>query len=524
MGNVRFIPARKIVGSATLDEKARLKVAAYCRVSTEREEQESSYDVQVAHYKEYISSRSDWELAGIYADDGISGTNTKKRDQFNRMIDDCMSGKIDMVLTKSISRFARNTVDCLKIIRKLKEKRIPVMFEKENINTLDAKGEVLLTIMASLAQQESESLSKNVTMGLQFRYQQGYVMVNHNRFLGYTRSEKNGVLVIVPEEAEIVRRIYREFLEGKSILRIARALTAEGIKNGAGNTRWWDSNIHQILTNEKYMGDALLQKTYTADILDKVRKKNRGEIPQYYVEGSQEAIIPKKLFAMVQQELARRSAMTHDSKGKQRVYSSKYALSGLVYCDGCGGLFKRIIWNNRGKRSIVWRCETRLKKEEGKKCNARTVKEAALFSAVVSAVNQVIHLKGDFLTTLEENIKASLGKSCSPKQDSRIDSIDSELEALQTEALRLASAKQDYQEVASRIQKLRDERQTLLNNDAKAREEKKRLDEMKDFLANQKDCLNDYDDSLTRNFISRITVLDEGFRVLLKTGLELEVN
>ena len=522
MGSVKFIPASRSIGALGLEAKARLKVAAYCRVSTDREEQESSYEVQVSHYREYISSRPDWELAGIYADDGISATNTKKREQFNKMIDDCMSGRIDMVLTKSISRFARNTVDCLKIIRQLKEKRIPVMFEKENINTLDAKGEVLLTIMASLAQQESESLSKNVTMGFQYRYQQGYVMVNHNRFLGYTRPEKNSALVVVPEEAEIVRRIFREFLEGKSILRIARDLTREGVRNGAGNTKWWESNVHQILTNEKYMGDALLQKTYTADILDKVRKKNLGEMPQYYVEGAHEAIIPKNLFAITQQELARRSAMTHDPEGRRRVFSSRYALSGLVYCDECGGLFKRINWNNRGKRSIVWRCESRVN-GKGKPCNARTVHEEELFSAVVFAVNQVIRLKDDFLATLEENIKASLDKSCNPSIDSRIGSIDSELDALQAEALKLASAKKDYQKVASRIHVLRDERQTLLNNDAKTRAEKKRLDDLKDFLSSQTECFNEYNDSLTWNFISKITVLDKGFRVLMKTGIEIDV-
>ena len=196
--NITVIPARKRVGSTAAKEKIKkLRVAAYCRVSTETEEQNSSYEVQVAHYTEFIKKNTEWEFAGIFADDGISGTNTKKREEFNRMIDECMEGKIDLVITKSISRFARNTLDCLKYIRQLKEKNISVFFEKENINTMDAKGDVLLTIMASLAQQESQSLSQNVKLGLQYRYQQGKVQVNHKRFMGYTKDE-DGNLIIVP--------------------------------------------------------------------------------------------------------------------------------------------------------------------------------------------------------------------------------------------------------------------------------------------------------------------------------------
>ena len=254
---ITVIPARKRVGSRkqVTEEKPKLRVAAYCRVSTDRDEQESSYEAQVEHYTEFIDRNPEWQLAGIYADDGISGTNTKKREEFNRMIEDCMASKIDMVITKSISRFARNTLDCLKYIRQLKEKNISVYFEKENINTMDAKGEVLLTIMASLAQQESQSLSQNVKLGLQFRYQAGKVQVNHNRFLGYTKDDE-GNLVIVPEEAEIVLRIYREYLEGASLFQIGQGLEADGIKTAAGSDYWLQSTLKKILTNEKYIGDA----------------------------------------------------------------------------------------------------------------------------------------------------------------------------------------------------------------------------------------------------------------------------
>lgn len=246
--NVIIIPPRKIAGN-TVDkheDKPRLRVVAYCRVSTDSEEQATSYDTQVQHYTDYISRNPLWEFAGIYADDGISGTSTKKRVGFNDMIHDCMSGKVDMVITKSISRFARNTIDCLKFVRQLKDKNIPIIFEKENINTMEASGELLLTIMASLAQQESASLSQNVKLGLKFRYQEGKVQINHNWFLGYTKDDE-GNLVILEKEAQVVRRIYREYLEGASLRDIAEGLEKDGVKNGAGHLKWHLSNIKTIL-------------------------------------------------------------------------------------------------------------------------------------------------------------------------------------------------------------------------------------------------------------------------------------
>jgi len=263
--NVTVIPARRRVGNTVNQQaKPKLRVAAYCRVSTDSEEQATSYDAQVAHYTQFIEKNSEWELAGIFADDGISGTNTKKREEFNRMIEACMTGSIDMIITKSISRFARNTLDCLKFIRDLKEKNIPVFFEKENINTMDSKGEVLLTIMASLAQQESQSLSQNVKMGLQYRYQNGEVQVNHNRFLGYTKDE-DGNLVIDSVEAEVVKRIYCEYLQGASLAQIGKSLEADGILTAAGKA----SVVRQIISTTiqhfiltKMMGNTVIRAHY----------------------------------------------------------------------------------------------------------------------------------------------------------------------------------------------------------------------------------------------------------------------
>ena len=255
------------------------------------------------------------------------------------MIDDCKAGNIDMIITKSISRFARNTLDCLKYIRQLKDMNMPVLFEKESINTMDAKGEVLITIMASLAQQESQSLSQNVKLGLQYRYQQGKVQINHNRFLGYTK-DADGNLVIDPEQTETVKRIYREYLEGLSMDKIAAGLERDGILTGAGGKKWHTSTINKILRNEKYIGDALLQKTYTTDFLNKTRVKNNGLVPQYYVEGDHEAIIPKDIYLQVQEELVRRRVGKTSANGKKRNYSCNHCFSQIVICGECGEMFR----------------------------------------------------------------------------------------------------------------------------------------------------------------------------------------
>ena len=405
--NITVIPARRRVGNTAKEsEIPKLRVAAYCRVSTDSDEQATSYEAQVEHYTDYIRKNPEWEFAGIFADDGISGTNTKKREEFNRMIDEAMAGKIDMIVTKFISRFARNTLDCLKYIRQLKEKNIPVYFEKENINTMDAKGEVLLTIMASLAQQESQSLSQNVKLGFQYRYQQGQITVNHNRFLGYTKDE-NGQLIIDPDEAVVVRRIYREYLEGASLQQICRGLEADGILTGAGKQKWRPETLHKILKNEKYIGDALLQKTYTVDFLEKKRVPNNGLVPQYYVENSHEAIIPRDLYMQVQEEMVRRANLHSGKNRKKRVYSSKYALSSIVYCPKCGDIYRRVVWNNRGKQSIVWHCCTRMEHGPGT-CDADAIHEAELQNLVVRAINMALGKRDSMNDALQRNVESVL--------------------------------------------------------------------------------------------------------------------
>lgn len=519
MGNVMVIPAKRQVGNNIKKaEKPKLRVAAYCRVSTDSDEQATSYDAQIEHYTEYISKNPEWVLAGIFADDGITGTNTKKRDEFNRMIEECHAGNVDMIITKSISRFARNTLDCLKYIRELKDLNIPVFFEKEAINTMDSKGEVLLTIMASLAQQESQSLSQNVKLGIQYRYQQGKVQINHNHFLGYTK-DADGNLVIDPEQAEIVRRIYREYLQGLSMDKIAAGLEADGILTGAGKTKWYSSTINKILRNEKYIGDALLQKTYTTDFLTKKRIKNNGTVPQYYVEGDHEAIIPKDIFLLVQEELVRRRVVHTSENGKRHCYSCKHCFAQIVFCGECGEFYRRIHWNNRGCKSIVWRCCSRLE-ATGHACHSRTVNEALLEQVVVDAINRVLCQKDDFLQTLRANIATVVlqGDALSPEV------IDERLSKLQKDLLKKVNQKDDYDAIADEILRLRDQRRQAEVDSVIKDEQMKQIRDLQDFVKGQPATITEFDETLVSRLIEKITVFEDHFTVDFKSGITIDIE
>ena len=434
------------------------------------------------------------------------------------MIDDCKAGNIDMIITKSISRFARNTLDCLKYIRQLKDMNIPVLFEKESINTMDAKGEVLITIMASLAQQESQSLSQNVKMGLQYRYQQGKVQINHNRFLGYTK-DADGNLVIDPEQAETVKRIYREYLEGLSMDKIAAGLERDGILTGAGGKKWHTSTINKILRNEKYIDDALLQKTYTTDFLNKTRVKNNGLVPQSYVEGDHEAIIPKDIYLQVQEELVRRRVVKTSANGKKRSYSCNHCFSQIVICGECGEMFQRLHWNNRGVKSIVWRCISRLE-STGLECHARTINDLVLQDAVVKAINQMLGDKSNYQAQLQLNIAAVIRAS----QATAIDSIDENLMALQQELIQKANSKEDYDEIADEIFRLRELRQKTTVDTAARDEQIKRINDLQGYISQQTALLTEFDEALVRRWIKQITIWDDRITVELKSGVSINVD
>ena len=405
----------------------------------------------------------------------------------------------------------------LQYIRQLKDKNISVFFEKENINTMDAKGEVLLTIMASLAQQESQSLSQNVKLGLQYRYQQGKVQVNHNRFMGYTKDEE-GNLIIVPEEAEIIKRIYREYLEGKSLAGIGRDLEKDGILTAAGKPRWRPETIKKILLNEKYIGDALLQKTFTVDFLTKKRVKNEGHVPQYYVENSHEAIIPKELFLQAQEELHRRNNIYTGADKNKRLYSSKYALSTITFCGDCGDIYRRVYWNIRGRKEFVWRCVTRI--EQGPEtCKNRTVKEGDLYDAVMTAINRLLAGGDNMIRTLEENIHAVIGDTTEYK----ISEINVLLEEKQKEVISLANMGKDYDFLADEIDRLREKRQSLLVEDASLSGENERIDELIGFIRKNKYRTLLYDDTLVRKLIQNVTVYEDHFVVSFKSGIEIKI-
>ena len=442
------------------------------------------------------------------------------RDRFNRMIDECMAGNIDMIITKSISRFARNTLDCLQYIRQLKDKNIPVYFEKESINTLDAKGEVLLTIMASLAQQESQSMSENIKLGLQYRFQQGKVHINHNRFLGYTK-DADGHLIIDPEQAKIVKRIYREYLEGSSMDKIAAGLMADGILTGAGKEKWHTSTINKILRNEKYMGDALLQKTYTTDFLTKKRIKNNGIVPQYYVEDDHEAIIPKELFMQVQAELVRRRAVHVSPTGKKRSFSCNHCFAQMVFCGDCGELYRRVHWNNHGCKSIVWRCISRLEPSSAEmNCDNRTVNELLLQEVTVKAINQILTERKVF----QKQLQANIAKAVVSTDTLSPDGIQARLEELQKELIKKANSKQDYDAIADEIFRLREQKEQSEVDSHHREETMNRIKELQDFIAKQKTDITEFDEALVKKLIEKITVFADHFTVEFKSGLTIDIE
>ena len=517
MKNMTFIPAKPQKGNtAAKEEVKKLRVAAYCRVSTDNDEQASSYEAQIQHYEEFIKTNPEWEFVGVYADEGISATNTKKREQFNAMIEDCKAGKIDMIFTKSISRFARNTLDCLQYIRLLKEMNIPVYFEKESINTLDAKGEIMLTIMASLAQQESESLSKNTKMGIQYRFQQGKVMVNAKHFLGYDKDE-DGHLIINPAEAEIIKRIYREYLEGFSCKKIARGLERDGILTSRGNPRWHDSTVRKILENEKYMGDALLQKTYTIDFLNKKRGKNNGNLPQYYIEDDHEAIIPKEIYMKVQEEMARRSS-ERDKNGIRRGFSANNPFSQIVTCECCGAQYRRIHWYNHGKKTIVWRCRTRM--EDKTACNSRTIHEELLQEAFVDALNEMIDNSDGYLSQLKDNLKTAINL-CNPQS---AEALAERMRQLQQELLDRTEKRLNYDDLAEEIFRLREQQEQTTMDEAAKAEHRDRIQELWHFINSQPRSITKFDETLVRKLLKDVKVCDVfiEFRFKSETSVIIE--
>lgn len=534
--SISMIPSKPEYDRSIKPQFKALRVAAYCRVSTTLEQQETSYEAQVSYYTEKIKSNPNWKLAGIYADDGKSATNTKKREDFNAMIEDCMAGKIDMVITKSVSRFARNTVDSLQNIRKLKEKNIAVFFEKEGVNTLEGTGELLITILSSQAQEESRNLSENTRWGLVRRFENGIVSVNHNKFLGYTK-DKNGELVIVPEEAELVRRIFRLYLEGNSVIQIIKILESEKITTVTGGTKWWDSTITKMLSNEKYMGDVLQQKTYTIDFLTKKRVKNDGIVPQYYIEDDHEAIIPKELFYQVQEEKARRASLSktaaarrakQDQEKEKSKYSSKFALSDIMVCKECGQPYRRQVWSKYGQKSAVWRCENRLKNGTKNCKHSPTYKEEILHEAIMTAINSVVENRGEFVGAFRENVIRVIGsystKNVTTEYDGQIEKLQADMLSLIEENARQGAVTEDFDErykgISEQINALKQKKLELVREQKMAANFQSRLDDMDACLKKTTCEVRDFDNDLVRRLLLNIkAVKDDMIEIQFKSGI-----
>ena len=517
---VREIPPTRKPEELLRNYDGKMRVAAYCRVSTDSEEQLNSYEAQKTYYTQKIQDNPDWEMAGIYADEGISGTSLKKRAEFNKMITACKRGRIDFIITKSLSRFARNTVDCLDTVRLLKANGIGVYFEKENINTLTESSEFLVTLFSGFAQAESESLSKNVAWGKEKSAKAGNVHFQYKKMLGYRKGE-DGQPEIMPEEAAIVRRIYRRYLDGCTLGKIKRELDEDGIPTAQGVECWSPAIIHNILTNEKYIGDALLLKTYVTDCISQKVRKNRGERVMYYVENNHPAIVSRETFDLVRKEMTRRSSkrkvLQKSGKTELGKYSGKYALTELLVCGECGTPYKRVTWAKKGKKRIVWRCVSRLEFGTRYCHHSPTLDEGKLHAAILSAMNELAAVQEEVCPTvlsIAEKVRqprSADGRSLSDWQE-RL----TEVTQKQTKLLDLLLENMDDPELNAKMKALTEEKQALKQKLEEAKQKESDLREQEEQRQEMWSCIQEhaqgyteFDDELVRQVIEKITVVDE---------------
>lgn len=526
---VRTMP--QMIIEAVDEKQDRLQVAAYARVSTEKEEQEDSFERQVEHYKQMIYSKPEWQYVDIYADPGISGTRAERRPDFLRMIEDCRAGKIQKILVKSISRFARNTVDALNYIRELKDLGISVYFESENIDTLTPGGEVLLTILAAMAEQESRTISSNIKWAYQRKFQNGDIVLNTGLMLGYRKVGKDDdghdVYEINEEEAEIVRRIYREYLAGTSITRICRNLEADGIKTKLGKDKWQYSVVHSILANEKYTGNALLGKTWKPDVLSKRRQKNDGRsAPIYYVEDTHPAIIEPDMFEMVKKELNRRQRIKEDAVGGSK-YSSKYPFSGLLECGICGHKLRRHVRTmGSGEKVASWCCTNR-QLNSRTVCDSHHVREDVLEATYLAAMRAIMETAAD----VTDAIRSSADAIMAAESKEALKQVENEIIEIQEAALTLHKAKRrmeitgaDYTakiaEYSAVMKEKESQRDQLQDSTLKYTEVRSWLEAFDESIANGK-ILTAKDSAIMRTIVEKIVVKDDGIEIQLKCGVTI---
>lgn len=503
-------------------ELSKRKVAGYARVSTDSDEQFTSYEAQVDYYTKFIKSKPEWDFVHVYTDEGISGTNTKKREGFKKMISDALAGKIDLIVTKSVSRFARNTVDSLVTIRKLKDAGVECYFEKENIYTFDGKGELLITIMSSLAQEESRSISENITWGQRKSFSDGKVHLAYKHFLGYKKGS-NSKLEIIEEEAKIVRKIYELFIKGKTTSWIAKHLTNKGIKTPANKDKWQKSTVDSILTNEKYKGDALLQKKFTVDFLEKKMKKNEGEIPQYYVENSHPAIIDPVEWEQVQVEFARRVELG-------RTYSSKSIFSSKLVCEDCGGFYGQKVWHSTSKyRRVVWQCNKKFKNKEDK-CKTPTLTAEIIQMMFFNAYNTFMGDRKQVIEDCELLRKALIDfiklDSQIEKQNEKIEVIAERVKHLVKENASTPQSQDEYIKKYNSLSKRYEEEYRKLENLQKDKElrisKDKAMEVFIEILKKQPLVVEAWDESLWALMIEKAIVGREGsIKFIFYNGTEI---
>ena len=509
-----------------------LRVAAYCRVSTDSDEQLTSYKTQKKVYTEMIAQKPEWCLAGIYADEGISGTRADKRDEFQKMIKACLDGKIDYIITKSVSRFARNTVECLEYVRMLKSRGIGVLFEEQNIDTLKSDSELYLVIYAGFAQSESESMSKNITWSFRKNFEEGKVTFIYGKILGYRKGD-NGEPEIDEEEAVIVEKIFDFYLSGMTLRGVAEAINAEFPvipKKG----RMSSSSILSILSNEKYCGDAILQKTITVDCISKTRRKNTGEAPMYYVQNNHPAIISREKFNKVQEELIRRKNKTPQS-AKTAITStgkySKYALTEVLVCGECGSRFRRCTWARNGKRKIMWRCTNRL--DFGPKyCkNSPTVDEDKLKNAVVRAINKFNENDSTtYLMLMKATIADAIGLAGNSEEidilERKIDALNKVMMDIINKSVAEGSSVEDHEDefkdIHDQIEMLEHRIGALreATNTNEEREEKEKL--LQKTIEDRAAHSQEYDDTIVRQMIECIKIYHDGrIEVIFGGGISI---
>lgn len=511
----------------------RLRVAAYCRVSTKQEEQLNSYEVQKKYYIDKINSNAEWELVGIFADKGITGTSVNKRDEFNKMIKLCKRNKIDMIIVKSISRFARNTVDCLHYTRMLKQLGIDVYFEEQGIHSIKPDAEFYISIYGTIAQSESENISANVKWGKLQSAKEGKVVFSYKNFLGYRKGD-DGKPEIVSEEAEIVKMIYERFLAGDSLKTIAEKLQKERKSSPTGKSEWSTTTIRSILSNEKYKGDAIINKTFTVDCLTKEVRKNNGERPKYYVENSHPAIIDAETFGRAQEEMARRTGKRNvkqtGTKTEQGKYSSKYALTELLICGECRTPYRRCTWTARGQKKVVWRCIKRL--DYGKKyChNSPTIDEEILQKAIMSAIQKLALQNADILKSLKNNILIGLENGAEDNKSVEIQIKLAEIELKVKDILNSITVDTVDEFNEEEIQKLLIEKnrlQTELNQIEEIKQKRKnfksRANDIYSVIDGLKNRIMEFDDNLVRQLLEAVIVESkEKIKIVFIGGYEME--